>query len=127
MRPAHGFAMQAIGLRGATATEVGRRLGISKQAAGKTIDRLEELGYVHRAGDDADRRRKLARLTPRGVEALALSAMIFEDIRSRWAGTLGAAAVRPGSRAADDGAGREVPAGRPGLVRWLAGLRPGSR
>ena len=33
--------------------------------------------------------RKLARLTPRGVEVLALSAMIFEDIRSRWAGTLG--------------------------------------
>ena len=52
--------------------------------------RLEELGYVQRAGDDADRRRKLARLTPRGVEVLALSAMIFDDIRSRWADTLGA-------------------------------------
>ena len=90
VRPAHGFALQAIGLRGATASETGRRLGISKQAAGKTIDRLEELGYVQRAGDDADRRRKLARLTPRGVEVLALSAMIFDDIRSRWAGTLGA-------------------------------------
>ena len=89
VRPAHGFALQAIGLGGATATEAGRRLGVSKQAAGKTIDRLEELGYVHRSGDEADRRRKLARLTPRGVEVLALSAMIFEDIRSRWAGTLG--------------------------------------
>ena len=91
MRPAHGFALQAIGFGGATATDTGRRLGVSKQAAGKTIDRLEELGYVHRSGDDTDRRRKLARLTPRGVEALALSAMIFDDIRSRWKGTLGAA------------------------------------
>jgi DNA-binding MarR family transcriptional regulator len=90
LRPAHGFALQAIGIGGATATETGRRLGISKQAAGKTIDRLEELGYVNRAGDDADRRRKLARLTPRGVEALAMSAMIFEHIRARWSGTLGA-------------------------------------
>jgi DNA-binding MarR family transcriptional regulator len=44
---------------------------------------------VHRAGDDADRRRRLARLTPRGIEALAMSAMIFNDIRSRWEGTLG--------------------------------------
>ena len=44
LRPAHGFAMQAIGFRGATASEVGRRLGISKQAAGKTIERLEALG-----------------------------------------------------------------------------------
>jgi DNA-binding MarR family transcriptional regulator len=90
LRPAHGFALQAIGLPGATATEVGRRLGISKQAAGKTIDRLAELGYVHKAGDDRDRRRKLVRITPRGRDALAQSAMIFEDIRSRWQATLGA-------------------------------------
>ncbi len=91
LRPAHGFALQAIGLGGATATEAGRRLGISKQAAGKTIDRLEELGYVHRSGDVADRRRKLVRLSPSGVAVLALSAMIFNDIRSRWAATLGTA------------------------------------
>jgi DNA-binding MarR family transcriptional regulator len=90
MRPAHGFALQAIGLGGATATEAGRRLGISKQAAGKTVERLVELGYVARSGDDADRRRKLVRLTPRGIEALTLSAMIFEDIRARWAAELGA-------------------------------------
>jgi DNA-binding MarR family transcriptional regulator len=89
LRPAHGFALQAIGHAGATATETGRRLGISKQAAGKTIERLEELGYVHRAGDDSDRRRKLIRLTPRGIAALTMSAMIFSDIRSRWSGKLG--------------------------------------
>jgi DNA-binding MarR family transcriptional regulator len=89
LRPAHGFALQAIGPAGATATETGRRLGISKQAAGKTIERLEELGYVHRAGDDTDRRRKLIRLTPRGIGALAMSSMIFGDIRSRWESTLG--------------------------------------
>ena len=88
LRPAHGLALQAIGHGGATAAEVGRRLGISKQAAGKTAERLEELGYVYRAGDDADRRRKLIRLTPRGISALAMSAMIFGDIRSRWERTL---------------------------------------
>ena len=91
MRPAHGFALQAIGFDGATAAETGRRLGVSKQAAGKTIDRLVEIGYLYRTDDDVDRRRKLIRLTPRGIEALALSAMIFNDIRARWEGTLGAA------------------------------------
>src|SRR3984885_589566 len=90
MRPAHGFAMQAIGLGGATATDVGKRLGISKQAAGKTVERLEELGYVQRTDDDQDRRRKMVRLTPRGVSALTLSAMIFGDIRARWENALGA-------------------------------------
>src|SRR6516162_11092423 len=91
VRPAYGFAMQAIGRQGATASEVGRRLGISKQAAGKTIERLEALGYAQRAGDTADRRRKLVRLTPRGIGALTQSAMIFGDIRDRWAQALGPA------------------------------------
>src|ERR1700722_3540959 len=89
MRPAHGFAMQAIGINGATATEVGRRLGISKQGAGKTVERLEALGYVQRAGDGRGRGRKLVRLAPRGIEALTLSAEIFTDIRARWAHSLG--------------------------------------
>jgi DNA-binding MarR family transcriptional regulator len=90
LRPAHGFAMQAVGLGGTTATEAARRLGISKQAAGKTFDRLAELGYVERLDDAADRRRRLVRLTPRGVEALTASAMIFSEIRAKWAAELGA-------------------------------------
>jgi DNA-binding MarR family transcriptional regulator len=94
LRPAHGFAMQAIGLNGATATEVGRRLGISKQAAGKTIERLEAIGYATRAGDAADRRRKLVRLTPHGFSALAESAAIFSDIRDRWVAALGPGRVQ---------------------------------
>ena len=90
LRPGHGFAMQAIGVSGATAADVGRRLGVSKQAAGKTIDRLAELGYAERGGESADRRRKLIRLTPRGTEALALSAAAFDHVRARWTGLLGA-------------------------------------
>jgi DNA-binding MarR family transcriptional regulator len=90
VRPAYGFAMQAMGVRGATATEIGRRLGVSKQAAGKTVDRLETLGYVERADDPADARRKLIRLTPRGLDSLTQAADIFDDLRAAWARTLGA-------------------------------------
>jgi DNA-binding MarR family transcriptional regulator len=89
MRPAYGFAMQAIGRDGATASELGRRLGVSKQAAGKTVDRLEQLGYAERADDPADGRRKVVRLTPRGVESLVRSAAIFDELRAHWARTLG--------------------------------------
>src|ERR1700733_5960396 len=63
VRPAYGFAMQAIGLDGATASDLGRRLGITKQAAGKTVDRLVDLGYAERSDDPADGRRKVVRLT----------------------------------------------------------------
>ena len=94
VRPAYGFAMQAIGARGASASEVGRRLGVSKQAAGKTIDRLAALGYVERVDDPADARRKLIRLTPRGLDALTRSAEIFDALRGRWVAKLGADRVR---------------------------------
>ena len=94
LRPAHGFTMQAIGLDGATATELGRRLGVSKQAAGKTVDRLAEAGYVERWADPADGRRKLVRLTTRGIDALALSARIFDDLHAEWARRLGPGRLR---------------------------------
>src|ERR1700759_3690377 len=85
LRPAHGFALQAIGHAGATATEIGRRLGVSKQAAGKTVDRLEALGYVERVDDPQDARRKLIRLPSRGLDSLSQSAEIFDDLRADWA------------------------------------------
>lgn len=90
VRPSYGFAMQAIGVRGATASELGRRLGVSKQAAGKTVGRLAELGYVERVGDPTDARRTLIRLTPRGVDSLATAAEIFDRLRADWVATLGA-------------------------------------
>jgi DNA-binding MarR family transcriptional regulator len=94
VRPAHGFAMQAIGRSGSSASEVGRRLGVSKQAAGKTIDGLEALGYAHRVDDPADARRKRVLLTDRGSECLALSAEIFEQIHDRLASVLGLSQAR---------------------------------
>jgi DNA-binding MarR family transcriptional regulator len=119
LRPAHGFALQAIGTFGATAADVGRRLGVSKQAAGKTIDRLTELGYVTRGAEAADRRRKLVRLTPRGTQALVLSAESFARVRARWAAELGA--DRVASLEADL---RTMAAGQPfrlDLPGWLGG------
>lgn len=89
IRPSHGFALQAIGSRDATAADLGRRLGVSKQAAGKTIDRLEELGYVGRSVDAADARRRTVRLTERGWDVLGRSALIFDELRADWSGRVG--------------------------------------
>jgi DNA-binding MarR family transcriptional regulator len=88
MRPMHGFVFQAIGPDGTTAAQLARRLGVSKQAAGKTIDHLERLGYVERGPDPADARRKAVRLTGRAVDAIR-SARVFDDLRARWAGVIG--------------------------------------
>ncbi|WBB65494.1 MarR family transcriptional regulator [Micromonospora sp. WMMD812] len=89
LRPLHGFVLQAVGVDGTTATELGQRLGISKQAAGKTVDRLVELGYLERADDPRDARRKRVRMTPRGRDGLRRSAVVFDELRERWVATLG--------------------------------------
>ncbi|MFD8530272.1 MarR family winged helix-turn-helix transcriptional regulator [Streptosporangium canum] len=94
MRPMHGFVFQAIGVDGTTAAELGRRLGVSKQAAGKTVDALERLGYVERGSDPHDARRKVVRLTEHGVDSLVRSARIFDELRARWAETLGEERLR---------------------------------
>lgn len=88
-RPAHGFVLQAVGPAGATASELGRRLGVSKQAAGKTVDRLVRLGYVERAASEVDARAKVVRLTPLGVDLLNRSAAIFDELRAEWVRALG--------------------------------------
>ncbi|NUU22140.1 MAG: winged helix-turn-helix transcriptional regulator [Streptomycetaceae bacterium] len=94
VRPMHGFVFQAIGPHGTTAADLGRTLGVSKQAAGKTVGTLEGLGYVAVSPDPHDARRRIVRLTPRGVDCLARSARIFETIRARWARQLGPARLR---------------------------------
>ena len=84
VRPAHGYAFQAIGADGATATELGRRLGVTKQAAGQMVDELVRFGYVARGADPFDGRRRLVTLTPSGVDCLVKSAQIFEELLAEW-------------------------------------------
>jgi DNA-binding MarR family transcriptional regulator len=93
-RPVHGFVLQAVGPAGSTAVELGRRLGVTKQAAAKHIEFLEARGYVERCADPGDARRKPVRLTARGIDLLDRSAAIFEDLRAGWARTLGEERLR---------------------------------
>lgn len=90
-RPLHGFALQAIGPDGATLSELGRRLGVTKQAAAKTVANLEQVGYVRRVPHPQDQRAVLIERSPAGEQMLALSAEIFGRIRSDLAAQLGAA------------------------------------
>jgi DNA-binding MarR family transcriptional regulator len=92
-RPIHGFALQAIGGEGTTVSELGRRLGVSKQAAAKTAASLESVGYIRRVADPRDARATRLVQTERGIEMLALSAAIFERLRADWVRQLGEARV----------------------------------
>lgn len=93
-RPLHGFVLQAVGPDGTSAVELGRRLGVSKQAAGKTVAGLEEQGYLERATDQLDTRRKVVRLTARGHALLERSAEVLDALRANWVAELGEQRVR---------------------------------
>lgn len=91
-RPTHGFALQAIG-GGATNAELATRLGVTKQAAAKTITSLERERYVTRTNDTIDARRVIVRPTERGIQFLSLSATAFELAVAEWRARVGTDAV----------------------------------
>lgn len=85
--------MRAIAGGANSASDLGRRLSISKQAAAKVIGLLEERGYVARMEDATDSRRKLLTVTPMGHEVMQQGEVIFEQLRAAWARKIGGPAL----------------------------------
>lgn len=89
VRPVHEFALRAVDAGADTASELGRRLSVTKQAAAQTIAVLEGFGYLAREPDPADARRKRLVVTPRGHELMTIGGALFDDVRERWAVRIG--------------------------------------
>ena len=90
VRPVHDFAMRAIAAGADSASELGRRLSVTKQSAAKTIAVLQERGYVVAEPDPGDARRKRLRVTELGYEVLSTGEEIFDELREQWAQRIGA-------------------------------------
>jgi DNA-binding MarR family transcriptional regulator len=84
VRPVHEFALRAIISGADSASELGRRMSVTKQAAATTISVLEERGYVTREPHSTDRRRTRIRVTDRGLAMLQAGETIFDELRARW-------------------------------------------
>jgi DNA-binding MarR family transcriptional regulator len=91
VRPVHDFAMRAIAAGAGNASELGRRLSVSRQAAAKTIAVLQERGYVTRDTDPRHARRMLLQVTPLGFEVLREGEAIFDELRDQWERQIGPA------------------------------------
>jgi DNA-binding MarR family transcriptional regulator len=93
VRPVHDFALHSI-LSGAdSASELARRMAVTRQAAAKTIAALEERDYVARQPDPADRRRTRLRVTEHGLAMLRQGEVIFDQLREQWEKQVGAASL----------------------------------
>ena len=91
VRPVHDFAMRAIAAGAGNASELGRRLSVSKQAAAKTIAVLQERGYVTRDTDPRHARRMLLQVTPLGFEVMRAGEATFDELRDQWERQIGSA------------------------------------
>jgi DNA-binding MarR family transcriptional regulator len=94
VRPVHDFAMRAIVAGADSASERGRRLSVSKQAAAKTIAVLQERGYVARDADPLDARRKRLQVTKLGFAVMREGEAVFDELRERWARQIGPAKLK---------------------------------
>ncbi|MHB1974422.1 MAG: MarR family winged helix-turn-helix transcriptional regulator [Acidimicrobiales bacterium] len=90
VRPVHDFAMRAIAAGADNASELGRRLSVTKQAAAKTVAVLQERGYVAREADPLDARRKRLQVTSLGCEVMREGEAIFDELRDKWEQEIGA-------------------------------------
>jgi DNA-binding MarR family transcriptional regulator len=93
VRPVHDFALRSILAGADSASELGRAMSVSKQAAAKTIATLAERGYVAREPDPADGRRTRLHVTDHGRSLLREGEAVFGDLRAQWEQQAGAASV----------------------------------
>ena len=83
IRAGHGCVFRFIHQGGSRLTDLACSSGFTKQAVGEVVDDLEQLGYVERHPDPADRRAKVISLTESGADAQQTALAIFSDLEQR--------------------------------------------
>ena len=122
IRPIHDFALHSIVAGADTASELASELGVSKQAASKTVAFLESEGYVSTAPDERDTRRRRFTVTEHGHALLRTGQRVFDDLRDRWAERIGVEELERVEAALID-LGIRVPT-RLDAPGWLSGSSP---
>jgi DNA-binding MarR family transcriptional regulator len=75
--------------KGISSTRIANLAGITKQAIGKQIDKLEAEGLIRRESHPTDQRAKLIVFTKKGQRLIVDSIAIIQKIESRYARALG--------------------------------------
>jgi DNA-binding MarR family transcriptional regulator len=89
LHPRHWAVLAYLDEDGVRATELARLSGRHKQVVGRLVDELEELGYIERRGDPADRRAKLVVPTKRGLDQMRRGDEIVANIEARHSAAIG--------------------------------------
>lgn len=93
LRAAHMQVIPHLDLSGTRATEIARRMGISKQAVGELLDEIEAFGVIERIPDPTDGRARIVRFTERGRAGLLVGLGVLAGIEAELAARIGADTV----------------------------------
>ena len=89
IKPHHSAVFGQVTPQGVRLTDLARGANITPQSMGQIVDELEQLGYVVRTPDPADRRAKLIKLTEDGEKVARHGATTIEGIEERLTELLG--------------------------------------
>jgi DNA-binding MarR family transcriptional regulator len=92
IRHKHGAVFANLDEDGTRPSVLAERAGMTRGAMGELVDELEQLGYVKRVPDPADRRAKLVVGTAKAETVVATVVKVNEKLERRFKRALGAAA-----------------------------------
>ena len=85
VRPTFGYVLLAVRDGPTTGADISLLLGVTKQAASKLVDAMEQGGYVRRQTHGDDARAKEIAITARGRRFLVTVESIYRDLEAEWA------------------------------------------
>ncbi len=90
LKASHMQVLPHLDLAGTRATELARRMGVTKQAVGQLLDEIEALGVIERVPDPEDGRARLVRFTEQGRAGLLVGLGVLAGLERELAERVGA-------------------------------------
>ena len=89
LRQSHFRVMSAVPPEGISVTELGERVGMSKQGCGQFVTSLVDSGHLRTEPEPSDRRVRRVRRTPEGNRTVAAVTKRMLEIEESWAERVG--------------------------------------
>ncbi len=89
LRQSHLRLLSEVPPDGSTITDLGERLGMTKQASGQFVRQLVSTGHLRVTGDSADRRSRIVLRTRLGDRTHVAATERVRQVESQWAERVG--------------------------------------
>jgi DNA-binding MarR family transcriptional regulator len=89
LRQSHFRVMSAVPPAGISVTDLGERVGMSKQGCGQFVTSLVDTGHLRTDPEPSDRRVRRVRRTPKGNRTVAAVTKRMLEIEESWAERVG--------------------------------------